>query len=227
MLVAFLVVVNLFITFVGAGLERDPRSVLFSWPSLAVVAVLGLTGIVLTPRTGFPAAWDARISNRHRLAYPVLLGVGFGLLSVGLDQLTGWIAFFKQETGLPAFNAPFPGSLLFYPGGAILVEVFYRLLPIPVLLWLMSNGLLRGRGQAPLFWVLAVLTSLIEPLSQDLEALRVGAVGLFASQFGYDYGFNLAQAVLFRRYGFLAAIVLRAAQYLVWHVGYGNFLCSC
>jgi len=55
-LVAFLGVVNLFITFVDAGLERDARAVLFSWPSLAAFAVLGLVGIVFTPRAGFPAA---------------------------------------------------------------------------------------------------------------------------------------------------------------------------
>ena len=35
-LLAFLAAVELFITLVGAGLEQDPRSVLFSWPSLAI-----------------------------------------------------------------------------------------------------------------------------------------------------------------------------------------------
>jgi hypothetical protein len=38
-----------------------------------------------------------------------------------------------------------------------------------------------------------------------------------------SFGHNFASAVLFRRYGLLAAILVRLAYYLVWHVGYGNF----
>ena len=36
-----------------------------------------------------------------------------------------------------------------------------------------------------------------------------------------------AWAVTFRRAGFLAAIVLRVAMYLVWHVAYGTLICAC
>jgi hypothetical protein len=227
-LVAFLGVVNLFITYVGAGLESDPRAQLFSWPVIVVVGLLGLAGIWLSHRTGFPAAWDARISNRQRLVIPAVLGIGFGLLQAGLDLVFHWTQFFAQFSGLQAFNAPWPGSLLFYPGGAIWIEVFYRLLPVPLLLWLVSSLLLRGRAQTQVFWVLAVLSSLIEPTAQDLDGLRFGASVLFvASQFIPDFLFNLTQAVLFRNYGFVASIVTRVAMYLIWHVTYGNFICRC
>jgi hypothetical protein len=172
--VAYLAVVELFITLVGAGLEHDPRNVLFSWPSLAIFGSAGLVGIWSSQRTGFPSAWDAH-RGRERLVYPTALGLGFGLLAAVLDQRTHGIPFFLEHTGLAQFNAPFPGSLLFYPGGAILVEVLYRLLPIPLLLWLISSVLLRGRAQPQVFWTLAVLSSAIEPLSQDLLALRAGA----------------------------------------------------
>ena len=64
--VAFLAVVNLYITFVGGGLEKDPRIGLFSWPSIAIFGVAGAVGVWLSHRTGFPAAWDPRISNRGR-----------------------------------------------------------------------------------------------------------------------------------------------------------------
>src|ERR671936_2808966 len=95
-LVAFLGVVNLFITFVGAGLERDPRSVLFSWPVIVIVGLAGLVGIWFSHRTGFPAAWDARISNRQRLLIPAGIGIGFGLLMSGLDLVFHWTQFFAQ-----------------------------------------------------------------------------------------------------------------------------------
>jgi hypothetical protein len=38
---------------------------------------------------------------------------------------------------------------------------------------------------------------------------------------------SFAQAVTFRRYGFLASIMLFVAMYLVWHVAYGNSICRC
>jgi hypothetical protein len=227
-LVAFLGLVNLFITVVGAGLERDSRAVLFSWPVIAIIGLLGLAGIWLSHRTGFPAAWDARISNRQRLLIPAVIGIGFGLLLSGLDLVVHWTQLFAQFSSLPGYNAPWPGSPLFYAGGAIWVEVVYRLLPIPLLLWFVSNLLLRGRAQTQVFWILAVLSSLIEPSQQDLDGLRFGASGLFvASQFIPDFLFNLSQAALFRNYGLVASIVSRVAMYLTWHVAYGNFICRC
>src|SRR5439155_1092200 len=126
-LVAFLAIVDLFIVFVGAGLENDPRATLFSWPAIAVVGVVGLAGM--------------------------------------------WLAGFA----------------------------------------------LRGRGREMIFWILAVLTSVIEPASQDLPSLRAGTELAVALNFAPDYVLNFVQAVLFRRSGFLSAIIVRVAFYLGWH----------
>ena len=120
-----------------------------------------------------------------------------------------------------------PGSLLFYLGGAIIVEVFYRLIPIPLVMFLVSNLLLRGRWQQQVFWVMAALTSLIEPASQDLPDLRTGTEVAVGLNFIADYAMNFSQAIFSRRYGFLASIIPRVAMYLVWHVAYGNFICRC
>src|SRR6266513_4988224 len=168
--VAFLVVGELYILLIGGGLEKDPRIGLFAPPSIAAFGVAGLVGIWFSHRTGFPAAWDSRVSNRHRVFYPILWGIGLGVALVAHDLVFHWTAAYKEIIGAPSFNAlaPFPGALLFYSAGAIIVEVFYRLLPIPLLLWLISNVALRGRGQDRAFAVLAVLTSLIEPVTQDL-----------------------------------------------------------
>jgi len=87
---------------------------------------------------------------------------------------------------------------------------------------------MRGRYREPVFWVLAALTSLIEPGTQDLAALqRSGLEAAAITVFGVDYVLNFVQAVMFRRYGFLAAIVTRASAYVVWHVIYGNYICVC
>ena len=42
-----------------------------------------------------------------------------------------------------------------------------------------------------------------------------------AAVFAQDYALNFAQAWFFRKRGFLAAIVVRVAFYLVWHVLWG------
>lgn len=229
--VAFLALVNLYIAFIGGGLEKDPRIGLFSWPSIAIFGIAGAVGVWLSHRTGFPAAWDARISNRERVLYPIVVGLAFGVALVAHDLLFHWIdAFRRLYPDLPSFNAlgPFPGPLIFYGGGAIIVEVFYRLLPIPLLLWLISNLALRGRAQDRIFWALAALTSLIEPVTQDLIAFQRSELAAAASVvFVIDYVLNFVQAFLFRRYGFLSSILMRVAAYAVWHVIYGNYICRC
>ena len=189
--------------------------------------MLGVLGIVLSHRTGFPAAWDARVSNVQRLLIPALLGIAIGVVQSALDTQFHWTTLFAQDAGV-AFNAPWPASPLFYTAGAIVVEVFYRLLPVPLLLWLISNVVLRGRAQTQIFWILAVLSSLLEPADQDLRELGHGAsLTLVAPAFVIDLVLNLAQVVMFRRYGFVAAIATRVVFYVVWHVVYGNFICAC
>jgi hypothetical protein len=219
-LLGVLACVQLFTTTIGAGLERDPRSALFGWPAIAIVGAAGLIGIWLSHRTGFPAP-----TTVGRWAIP--MGVGIGLTMAAGDVVFGWTRYFAAQHTLETFNVPFPGSVLFYTGGAIISEVWFRLLPIPLLLWLVSQLVLRGRAETQVFWILAVLTSFIEPVLQDLLQVRPETLVLALTQFIPDYGLNFGQAVLFRRYGFPAAIVMRVALYLVWHVAYGNFICRC
>jgi hypothetical protein len=226
-LLGFVGVTNLFITYVGAGLENDPRSALFSWPAIALFGILGSIGIVLAHRTGFPRAWDESVSVSRRLGVPALLGIAIGLLESALDMVTHWSTVMSYGAG-GAFHAPWPGSPLFYTSGAVEVEVLYRLLTVPLLLWLISNLALRGRFQNQIFWILAVLSSLLEPMDQDLRELGNGAPpSAVAAAFVPDLLLNLAQVVMFRRYGFVAAIATRVVFYMVWHVAYGNFVCGC
>jgi hypothetical protein len=214
-LVAYLGVVQLFITYVGAGLEQDPRSALLSWPAIGVVGAVGLIGVWLSHQTGFPAAGKVP-------ALAIGIGLALGLAMSVADLVFGFTRAFAAQNTLMSFNAPFPGSLLFYPAGAIVVEVFYRLLPIPLVLWL-----LRGHVQTAAFYVLAVLTSLIEPVQQDLDNVRPETLPMVGTMFALDFALNFSQAMFFRRYGFLASIMVRVALYLVWHVGYGNLVCHC
>jgi len=222
--VAFLVLVKL--AFIAAPdlFYGDSRMALFDWPSIAIIGLAGLVGVLLAQRTGFPE--PSLRPFGERLLAPIAIGAALGALGVLLDLVGGGTKIFLAESGLARFNMPLPASLVFYPGGAIFVEVAYRLLPIPLLLWLVSNVALRGRWREQTFWVLAVLTSAIEPLSQETSALPHGVL-LFAGLFGLGYAFNFAQAVFFRRSGFLASIVVRLGYYAVWHILYGDLICRC
>ena len=58
------------------------------WPALAVYGALGLVGVWCAARTGFPAAWDARLPAARRLLVPALAGAGFGLLAIAIEEAT-------------------------------------------------------------------------------------------------------------------------------------------
>lgn len=216
-LMAYLVLVKLVITAVPTVFRHEAQAAVFDWLALSIWTVAGLAGIFFARKTGFPDAFDECVTHWQRFGRPALLGLGFSAVFVAIDATTHYNQLLAAHYNQPQANIDFPASLLIYSGGAIIVEVLYRLLLVPLLLWLLSNVALKGRGQEPIFWALALLTSLIEPLSQRVEFLPVGvAAAVFASAFGV----NLAQAAVFRRYGLLAAITLRVAFYLVWHILY-------
>jgi hypothetical protein len=225
--VGLLALTGLFIQFVGAGLEDDPRKALFGFLPIVVFALVGGLGVYLASRTGFPAAWDERIDNRSRFLYPLGLGAALGIVSVVLEFATGGIDFVLEETGWDRFNAPLPGSLLLYSAGAVILEVVYRLLPIPLILWLASKLGLPHRHRLTLFWVLAVVTSIVEPLGQTEVAIAAGRADLALSQFALSFVYNLVQAYWFLTAGFLAAINVRLGHYAIWHVLYGGIICAC
>jgi hypothetical protein len=196
------------------------------WLTHLLFTLAGLVAIWATHRTGFPAAWDVRLPASRRLLLPTLVGVAGGLLAIGVELYGGASKIVEAQTG-QAFNVAFPGSLLVYSAGAITMEMIYLLLPLPLLLWLISGGILRGRGQVATFWALALLSSIAEPLLQGAGVVMMAqgaiaplTIALYAVE---SFGHNLASAIFFRRYGLLAAILVRLGHYMVWHVIYGNF----
>jgi hypothetical protein len=214
-LIGYLVLVKLALTLFPTAFRSAAQAKVFEWPWLALWTVLGAAGVALSERTGFPPAWSPG-SFRSRLLSPTLVGLGFGILAVVTDLVTGWTAVVAAKLGQPSIHIPFPASVAIYPGGAIIVEILYRLFLIPAVLWIVSKVSRGGRGQKATFWVLAALTSLAEPLG-DL-GLREQGFATMAAVFVQDYALNFTQAWFFRKRGLLAAIVVRVAFYVVWHV---------
>lgn len=221
-MVSYLALVKILLTAMPAMFRSPAQAVMFQWSAIGIIAVLGGVGVWLSGRTGFPAAWGPPSTNLRRVLLPVVIGIGFGLMTILLDLATGWTTIVAAKLHVPSIHIAFPSSALIYPGGAIMVEVLYRLFLVPLLTWVISNLLLKGRGQEPTFWILAVVTSFLEPVTQDLAGMLSGkAMTAFTLVFILDYAINLSQAWCFRRLGFLSAILMRVSFYGVWHVLWG------
>lgn len=230
-LMGYLVLLKLLITYVFSPdvFAHPSQRETFEWPFLGILTAAGLVGVWLAGRTGFPAMWDPAVSTKQRFLIPALLGMGFGLLGIAVDQATGLTRIVAEEMKIPVFNMPFPASAFVYPGGAVIMDVILRLVPLPLAVWLISNLALRGRWQAPVFWSAAVLLSGVEVAMQTgiLNPLRGKNLPfpdhrlLWGYMVANDYVFNLLQAYLFRRYGFLSSLTMRVSMYLFWHVLWG------
>jgi hypothetical protein len=219
LLIAYLIAVKLLITFYPAAFRSTTQAAVFEWKFLAIWTILGWIGVVLSQKTGFPEPWNGGISNIHRIILPFLIGISLGILAIGTDWITGWTHFVANKMHMKTIHIDFPASAAIYPGGAIIVNIVYRIFPIPFLLWIISNLILKGRSQNKIFWTLAILLSFVEPLG-DIQLKEMG-YGTMSAVFIQDYALNIIEMWLFRTLGFLAPIFMRIFFYLIWHVLWG------
>jgi hypothetical protein len=210
-----LAIMILYLVAVRLTIARNPdmfrsaaQAAVFTWPMLGIVAAVGLGGTWIMRRTGrFPEMWDRRAPMAWRVWAPALIGLVLGGVAILVDRSTHWTTLAAQQMKLPSIHIDAPASYLIYPGGAIIVSILYFLLLVPLFLWIF-----RGRG----FWVIAAVCALIEPCTQDLN--MTGGLAMTAAVFAEDYALNLGQVWLFRRAGFVAAVLLRVFFYVVWHM---------
>jgi hypothetical protein len=89
-----------------------------------------------------------------------------------------------------------------------------RLFVLTVVVWFLSNILLRRRSQKVVFWTAACLLALIEPLTLGNGFSSLTDAFGFLLLFGED----VCAAWLSRRFGFLSAVSLRMGLYWVLHI---------
>jgi hypothetical protein len=198
------------------------QSGFFEPQGIIAMGVMGMIGVWVSMHTGFPGAWDARITNKQRLVIPIIAGLLLGTLFLATDLITGMSRLQQEQLNIRSTDVVFPASVFFYPAASIFVEVVYRLLPIPLLLGLASIFVRGQSARESIFWILAILTSLIEPLTNNAAAQVLAPLAL-AFVLIQSFGANLLQAAFFRKYGFLAAILLRVAFYVPFHI-IGSFV---
>lgn len=188
---------------------------LFDWDSLALI-VAGFLLVGFQQEAGLPELLHRRISARKRFLVPVIVGIGFGIADVIV--IKGILQPEPYER-LPSYLQPFPYSILLFSAGAIYTEVFHRLIPLTLFMYLIIRFVAR-KFQFPSFIFLAILTSLYEPLNQ-LPAEPVWFVGY---SFVSGFAMNMIQAWYYRQSGFLAALTVRLGHYLIFHILLGIYV---
>lgn len=180
------------------------------------IMLLGIPLLLWQKRAGLPDLWETGISGRWRFLYPLGIGLFFGLLDVLVFKM---ILHPEPYAELPPFLQPFPYSIFLYLSGAFEVEVFYRLIPLTLIL-LLGASYKKGRHMNAFFWVAAILTSLREPLEQLSDTTWVVMMYTLVSGFFM----NLLQALLYRKAGFLSSLSIRLGHYLFWHILLGMYV---
>jgi hypothetical protein len=180
------------------------------------LGVLGFIAVYFQSIAGYAKIWDRRVSNNKRFLFPFLIGVFFGLLDLVIVEM---VLPHPPHTSLPPYTQPFPYSLLLYPSGAMYVELLYRFLPL-TLVGVLASSLTTKRNSNLIFFLFAVLTSLIEPFSQ----LPDGATWFLVYSVLSGFVFNVLQALYLRNAGFLAALTIRLGHYFIWHILLGMYI---
>ena len=232
LLVGYLVLVKVIILPLFPPIAIDAVATVFSWGFILMGGFIGVVGLWIADRTGFMPALDPRVSNRQRYFIPLLIGGGIGALASVLDLLTKGTQFLAKNMGVDSFNTDYPLSLFVYTSGTVVIEAVFRLLLFPVLLWLISYVVLKKRWEEQIFWVLILIFSFLEPLAQlsgqmtpkVMENFGQFFVMLFLPMLLTNYPMGVAQAFLFRRYGFLASFMVRMGYYILWHIVYGSLI---
>jgi len=181
-----------------------------------VVLLTGIPFLFLQSRLNIPDFFDDNISNKQRFLKPVLIGAVFGILDVVVIK---FLMHPEPYSELPPFLQPFPYSVFLYFSGAFEIEVFYRLIPLTLIL-LSGKWLAGGRYFNVFLWSAIVLTSLREPLEQ----LPDGEQWFIVYSLLTGFLMNFLQAIYFYKAGFLASLTLRLGHYLFWHILLGIYV---
>ena len=183
--------------------------------SIGAIWLVGWVGVFLAPRTGFTDMWQNDIPYLKRWVIPFLIGLGFGVLSIIFDLL--------QPLGEGSL-VKFPASLVAYPLAGILEEIIFRLFLTTTIVWIISEMLLRGRWQEVVFWGTSIFLGIFYTLSQiNIYYSLMGTLDLLTvAQFFIMIAANfIVAALLYRKFGFLAALSMRMGDYLIWHILWG------
>jgi hypothetical protein len=187
---------------------------------------LGLIGLFLSRKLGFAEIWQDGVTNRQRFLIPGMVGAALGVFII-----LGDLFFSSFNPFGPLLHPPFPTSLVASLAAAIGEETLFRLFFISFWTWLISNVILRKRGQNVVFWLVSCASAVAFAMSH-LPALIFGynitsisqvPSAMMAELILLNGVISLFAAYYFRKYGFLGAVGIHFWADFVWHVIFGAF----
>jgi membrane protease YdiL (CAAX protease family) len=231
-LIAVLAICSGLIVFMPQGLQTPGELPAARWVLALISAAaavvlhggLGLLGLRLSARLGFADLWPVQASRRQVLVTPLLVGVGTGVFFVIADLV---FVRFHALGSLP--HPPFPTSLVASIAAGIGEEALFRLFLVPLLVWVFSSLLFKGRYRNPMFWIVSALSALLFALGHlpavlsmlHLESVSELPTAILVEIVLLNGAFSLLACYYFRRDGFLAAVGIHFWTDIVWHVIYG------
>lgn len=187
----------------------------WDFSNLAFIAI-GIPFLFFQSKAGIPNFWESTVTNKNRIFYPFLIGALFGILDILVIKN---ILHPDPYTELPPFLQPFPYSIFLYISGAFEIEVFYRLIPLTLIL-LIGKTLKNGDYYNYFLWTGIVLSSLREPIEQFPD----GSIWFISYSLLTGFLMNFIQARMFIRYGFVASLIVRLGHYFFWHILLGVYV---
>jgi hypothetical protein len=188
---------------------------LWNWSNLLwLLPLIPLTAV--QSNAGLPAIADTHPNILRMYTTVLLLGIAFGLADVLIIKV---LMHPQPYTSLPPFLQPFPYSIFLYCSGALEIELWYRMIPMTLLLFL-GNKWIAQKWQHHFFILVAVLTALREPLEQWPS----GDWWFLVYAFTTGFAMNFLQAWYYKKAGFLASLLLRLGHYLIWHILLGIYV---
>jgi hypothetical protein len=186
------------------------------WHWHNLLLVLPVVPLLLLQQTALLPA----LPTVHQKKYGWLSTFGAGMIFGVLDVLViKCILHPEPYRELPPFLQPFPYCIPLYTSGALEIELYYRMIPLTVFL-LLDKFLFKLKHRTVILVVLAVITSVIEPIQQFPE----GAWWLMVYATVSGIAMNAWQFRSYVQYGFIASLAVRLGHYLIWHILLGIYV---
>ncbi|HEY2049941.1 MAG TPA: hypothetical protein VGH03_11390 [Caulobacteraceae bacterium] len=226
-----LAVAALFQVVAWPTLPRTGQAQALGLGATAICIGLGAIGAMLSTGVGCPTAPRLGDWSRWRRIVAWGLGGGFayGAFDLGIYAWTPWgahLTAIDHANGYTWANVALPWSVAHYLHGAIELESVYRLTLIVIPAWLICRLFLKGRFEAWIFWTFTALAALVEPLEKAIILRKLP----LADMGPLDLAMNLEAiasqvlyALVLRRFGWPAPILMRYGYYLVVRV-FGAYL---
>jgi hypothetical protein len=218
-----LVLLKLIETFVHVPFSSPAEQAFFGWKSVLFFIALLLLGSGFAHVLGFPGMWEKKVTNRQRIWFPLLIGVALGAVLLAVSRA---VASAHAQLALQAQAAhamPFFYLLLVQTYKGVGSAIFFTLFPVTFAVWFIGTLLLARRWPTFVFWTITALVCLLEPYwtarSNHWALLHAGPVSAaVVALLALMYALDFVSAILLRRFGFTAVLVLRLSSVAVWHI---------